>query len=157
MTWPEAIPGACGTCPAADACGEPRPPRSDCPYCTDETFFPHYLITTFVLKPLNQMMHVLLFRCFESSKASKGRHLFLKILVALMLLVAILSPFPQLVPGTDWASRFYFLLTTLSTVGYGDITPKTTLQKLVASGVMLPQILVLVFTIKEIFEGDGGR
>ena len=36
----------------------------------------------------------------------------------------------QLVEGLQWHEAFYFIVTTLTTVGFGDITPSTTLGEL---------------------------
>lgn len=40
-------------------------------------------------------------------------------------------------------NRIYYTLTTISTVGYGDITPKTRLSRFITSSMMM--ILILEF------------
>jgi voltage-gated potassium channel len=60
--------------------------------------------------------------------------------VGCMLLGAVLFSATQHIPFT---TALYWAITTATTVGYGDITPKTGAGRLVASGVMLTTIPLL--------------
>jgi len=50
-------------------------------------------------------------------------------------------------PTSDYITSLYWCVTTLATVGYGDITPNTDLQKLFAMGVMMIGVGVYGFII----------
>ncbi|CAK9201922.1 unnamed protein product [Sphagnum troendelagicum] len=53
-------------------------------------------------------------------------------------------------PCINFWDAFYFIIVTISTVGYGDITPKTQLGQLVAMGTILLALVVLPIQIGHI-------
>jgi len=57
----------------------------------------------------------------------------------------------------SFPESLYFSLTTLSTVGYGDVAPATDSMRLVASVEIVSGILLLLFGFNEIFSFAGSR
>ena len=88
----------------------------------------------------------ILFATFTAMGALLGDlgHLFKKpkyraVLIWMLLILLIGTIFYHLEEGWNWLDSFYFSVITLSTVGYGDLNPTTTVSK--------------IFTIAYIFLG----
>ena len=64
--------------------------------------------------------------------------------------IAVSLLFYFLEPGAAFFTSFYWAITTLSTVGYGDVVPTTTSTRLVAMGAMFIQIFLLGYLISVI-------
>ena len=73
---------------------------------------------------------------------------FLVLFIGVYLAISLL--FYLLDPGTAFFTSFYWAITTLSTVGYGDVVPTTTPSRLVAMGAMFIQIFLLGYLISVI-------
>lgn len=63
------------------------------------------------------------------SRAKESRKLWIVTLSA-MLVIFLGMVFYHFVEGFSWVDAFYFCVTTLSTVGYGDIHPVTDIGKI---------------------------
>ncbi len=66
------------------------------------------------------------------------------ILIWVLLLLLIGTLFYALVEGWTFTDAFYFSVITLSTVGYGDLSPVTTVGKLFTAVYILVGISVIV-------------
>jgi voltage-gated potassium channel len=65
----------------------------------------------------------------EKADAFKRRaYYYLAALVVLIIVIG--TVFYHVVERFSWLNAYYFCVTTLSTVGYGDVAPKTTAGKL---------------------------
>jgi voltage-gated potassium channel Kch len=65
-------------------------------------------------------------------------------------LIAGGSFFYRQVEGLSWIDSFYFTVVTLTTVGYGDISPQTTAGKLFTVAYLLIGIGILVALVGEV-------
>jgi voltage-gated potassium channel Kch len=66
------------------------------------------------------------------------------ILIWVLLLLLIGTLFYALVEGWTYTDAFYFSVITLSTVGYGDLSPVTTVGKLFTAVYILVGISIIV-------------
>lgn len=87
-----------------------------------------------MLKPIGRLLLLDLFR-------DPGSRLIF-IWVALWILLGTVL-FHRL-EGWGWVDSFYFTIVSLTTVGYGDLTPTTPISKLVASFFLLNGVAILV-------------
>jgi len=69
------------------------------------------------------------------------KHLFRYLASAVVIILAVGIVFYHIVEKLSWLNAYYFSVVTLSTVGYGDITPHTAAGK--------------IFTTFYIFAGVG--
>jgi len=69
------------------------------------------------------------------------KHAFRYLLISVIIVLATGTIFYHLVEKLSWLNSYYFSVVTLSTVGYGDITPHTDAGK--------------IFTTFYIFTGVG--
>jgi hypothetical protein len=58
------------------------------------------------------------------------KYLYRYLTAAVLVVIGSGTVFYHLVEKFSWLNAYYFSVTTLSTVGYGDLTPKTTAGKL---------------------------
>jgi voltage-gated potassium channel len=58
------------------------------------------------------------------------KHLYHYVVAFVIFIIAFGTIFYRTVEGFSWVDAYYFCITTLSTVGYGDVTPETTIGKL---------------------------
>jgi len=61
--------------------------------------------------------------------------------------IILLGPLVGLLEGWDWAKSFYWSCVTISTVGYGDVTPQTPAGRLLATALMLYGVFVVAHCI----------
>ena len=73
---------------------------------------------------------------------------FLFLFAGVYIVVAVLFFFLE--GGVDLFRSFYWAITTLSTVGYGDIVPQNDPARVVAMGAMFIQIFLLGYLISVI-------
>lgn len=59
--------------------------------------------------------------------------------------------------GWDWLDAFYFVVITTTTIGYGDLTPTTSLSKFVTIFFALNGVAILVMLIDQIRRVRGRR
>jgi len=69
-----------------------------------------------------------------------------KLIVALTLLVVISTAFYKFVEGWSLIDALYFTVSTISTVGYGDLVPSTAVSKIFTL-IMLLTGVTLLFTL----------
>lgn len=75
----------------------------------------------------------------------------IKIVAVLTTLAGIVgggTVFFHLVEGWGWVDSYFFTVVTLSTVGYGNITPETTLGKLGTTGFIFAGLGVFAYAIQ---------
>lgn len=107
----------------------------------------HYLTTVRILRVLRvfrilKLTHYLDEARFLSNALRTGRRKILVFLSSVLILVVILGSLMYLVENshgqfTSIPTSIYWAIVTLTTVGYGDITPVTTLGKFISSIVMI--------------------
>ena len=61
---------------------------------------------------------------------SIGKHAYRLLIAATAIVIGTGTIFYHLVEHFSWFNAYYFSVVTLATVGYGDLTPHTTLGKL---------------------------
>ncbi len=66
----------------------------------------------------------------QASRQLSDRTIYRYLLAAVIGIVAIGTIFYHLVEHFSWLNAYYFSVVTLSTVGYGDLTPHTAAGKL---------------------------
>jgi voltage-gated potassium channel len=59
-----------------------------------------------------------------------GKHAYRLLIAATITVIGIGTVFYHLVEHFTWFDAYYFSVVTLATVGYGDLTPHTTLGRL---------------------------
>jgi len=69
-----------------------------------------------------------------------------KLIVALTLLMVISTAFYKFVEGWSLIDALYFTVSTISTVGYGDLVPSTAVSKIFTL-IMLLTGVTLLFTL----------
>jgi voltage-gated potassium channel Kch len=72
------------------------------------------------------MLRALLGSLRDVWRTARGR----MIITALLVLVGLATTFFRLVEGWSWIDSLYFTVVTLTTVGYGDISPTHDVSKL---------------------------
>lgn len=82
--------------------------------------------------------------------SSRNRRITYSSLGAVVVLLIIGTTFYRTVEDFTWIDAFYFSVSTLATVGYGDFVPSTTLGKLFTSFYILTGVGVLTgyFTLR---------
>jgi voltage-gated potassium channel Kch len=65
-------------------------------------------------------------------------------------LITVGAFFYRQVEGLSWIDSFYFTIVTLTTVGYGDISPQTAAGKIFTSVYLLIGIGILVAVVSEV-------
>ena len=71
-------------------------------------------------------------------------------LLILVLIYLIAIPFYMNVEGLSLVDTFYFITITIATVGYGDITPQTTIEKLFTALLVLIGVSIFAYHITHI-------
>jgi hypothetical protein len=77
------------------------------------------------------------------------------VLIYATIVIALGTIFYHWLEGWDWVDSLYFVVITLTTIGYGDLTPTTTLTKFITvfygiNGVML---LLMLFDVVRTLRG----
>lgn len=82
--------------------------------------------------------------------SSRNRRITYSSLGAVVVLLIIGTTFYKTVEDFTWIDAFYFSVSTLATVGYGDFVPSTTVGKLFTSFYILAGVGILTgyFTLK---------
>jgi voltage-gated potassium channel len=84
---------------------------------------------------------------FSNRKIFKARFrkLFISLLVVTIVIAIVLVPIEAGAPGsfiTSYGDSFWYVITTVTTVGYGDIVPVTELGRVVASFLQIVGIIM---------------
>ncbi len=66
------------------------------------------------------------------------------ILIYVVTIVFIGATLFHWLEGWDWVDSFYFVVITLTTIGYGDLTPTTSLTKLITIFYGINGVIVLL-------------
>lgn len=117
------------------------------------SFMSLFLVTTKAFVVIRSMRLIRIFRILKLSRYTKASHILLSslkasrakiavFLSAVLILVIIIGTFMYFIEGpehgfTSIPKSIYWTIVTLTTVGYGDISPMTPLGQFVASFVMI--------------------
>ncbi len=83
-------------------------------------------------------------RSFLADERSRG------LLLLTLSIIGAGAVFYRQVENFSWVDSFYFTIVTLTTVGYGDLSPQTTAGKLFTMAYLLIGIGILVALITEV-------
>lgn len=75
-------------------------------------------------------MHLFTFRLYAIIRALLRNPQTRGLVIITFVVIAVGTLFYHLVEGLSWVDALYFTMITLTTVGYGDISPQTTAGKL---------------------------
>lgn len=73
----------------------------------------------------------------------------------LMLLVATSTVFYHLIEGWNWLDSIYYVVVTMATVGYGDLTPSQPISKIYTIFLIIFGIATFAAFITQLFKRQG--